>query len=48
MKNPKSGIEVITAATDWFEDREPVRDWRRMLEYNRTGESAAPESWGRS
>jgi hypothetical protein len=26
MTNPRSDIEVISAAIDWFEDREPVRN----------------------
>ena len=28
-------VEVLTAAMNWFEDHEPVRDWRWMFEYNR-------------
>jgi hypothetical protein len=38
MANNTSDAEVIIAAIDWFEDHEPVRDWRSMFEYNRMGE----------
>lgn len=38
MANHGADAEVVTAAIDWFEDHEPVRDWRSLFEYNRTGE----------
>jgi hypothetical protein len=34
----RSDAEVLTAAMNWFEDHEPVRDWRWMFEYNRANE----------
>jgi hypothetical protein len=38
MANRRTDVEVMTAAIDWFEGHEPVRDWRWMFEYNRAGE----------
>ena len=37
MAKRRTHVEILTAAMDWLEDHEPVRNWRHMFEYDQTG-----------
>jgi hypothetical protein len=37
MAKRRTHVEILTAAMNWLEDHEPVRNWRHMFEYDRAG-----------
>ena len=37
MANHLTHVEILTAAMDWLEHHEPVRNWQCMLEYDPAG-----------
>jgi hypothetical protein len=36
MANRRTDAEIVTAAMDWFESHDPVRDWHNIFERDRT------------